>query len=239
MRHRPRRSRPRRGRRGRSTPGRRPTSTASSTARQLGGNAYFTLRQASLSEVYYPDLSTPSLRGLQFAVTDGRTFVDRETVEGDAGHIEPVAPGVTATVEPLAGTLRFRQVTETARWRLTKTWLTDPARAAVLVRVRFESKTGRPLRLFVLADPAPGDDGNDDRGPQRGGRLVAYDDDARAPSRRAGAARDHSGYRGHGQRPVAATCSADRGLTGYDATSPATSSRPPARGSRDAAGASR
>ena len=35
-----------------------------STARQLGGKAYLTLRQASLSEVYYPDLSTPSLRRL-------------------------------------------------------------------------------------------------------------------------------------------------------------------------------
>ena len=32
------------------------------TAHQLGGHAYFTLRQASLSEVYYPDLSTPAFR---------------------------------------------------------------------------------------------------------------------------------------------------------------------------------
>src|SRR4051812_13798888 len=50
------------------------------SSRQLASHAYFTLRQASLTEVYFPDLSTPSFRGLQFAVTDGRTFLDRETV---------------------------------------------------------------------------------------------------------------------------------------------------------------
>ena len=31
------------------------------TAHQRGGNAYATLRQASLSEVYFPDLSTPAV----------------------------------------------------------------------------------------------------------------------------------------------------------------------------------
>jgi glucoamylase len=34
------------------------------TAHQLTGNAYLTLRAASLSEAYFPDLSTPSFRGL-------------------------------------------------------------------------------------------------------------------------------------------------------------------------------
>ena len=42
------------------------------TARQAAERrAAFTLRAASLTEVYFPDLSTPSFRGLQFAVTDG------------------------------------------------------------------------------------------------------------------------------------------------------------------------
>jgi glucoamylase len=91
------------------------------TAHQLPGNAYFTLRQASLTEIYFPDLSTPAFRGLQFAVTDGKTFVHRETVDDDPRHIEPVAPGVTARVEPLRRSLGYRQVTRTARWQLTKT----------------------------------------------------------------------------------------------------------------------
>ena len=53
------------------------------TAHQPAGNAYLTLRQASLSEVYFPDLSTPGFRGLQFAVVDGKRFLDRETVDDD------------------------------------------------------------------------------------------------------------------------------------------------------------
>src|SRR5829696_322668 len=122
------------------------------TAHTTTGNAYLTLRQASLSEVYFPDLSTPAFRGLQFAVVDGGT-VTRETVDDDPDHIEPVAPGVTARVEPLGAALGFTQVTETDRWRLSKTWITDPARPTVLARVHFESLAGAKLRLYVLADP--------------------------------------------------------------------------------------
>ena len=149
------------------------------TAHQRGGNAYATLRQASLSEVYFPDLSTPAYRGLQFAVRDGRTL-QRETATGDAAHAEPVAAGVQARVEPLPGSLGFRQVVSTSRWRLTKTWITDPGRPVVLANVRLDSLTGRALKLYVLADPAPGDDGDDDRGAVRHGRLLAWDGDAAA-----------------------------------------------------------
>jgi glucoamylase len=187
------------------------------TAHQLEGNAYLTLRQASLSEVYYPDLSTPGFRGLQFAVGDGRRFLDRETVDDDPAHIEPVAPGVRARVEPLRGALGFRQVTQTARWKLTKTWITDPARAAVVARVRFESRTGKKLRLYVLADPAPGDDGNDDRGMFVGGELLGYDEAAASAVAAEPALRDgSSGYKGATSDPWR-DLRADGRLRGYDA----------------------
>jgi glucoamylase len=160
------------------------------TARQLDSPVWFTLRQASMSEVYYPDLDTPSFRGLQFAVTDGRT-VERETVDDDPAHIEP--PAVRARVEPVPGSLTFRQITETARWRLTKTWYTDPARATVLADVKFESKTHRPLRLYVLADPAASDTLTDDRG--RG--MVAWDASSASAVEADPGLRDASaGYRG-------------------------------------------
>jgi len=172
------------------------------TAHQLSGHAYFTLRQASLSEVYYPDLSTPAFRGLQFAVTDGKTFVDRETVDDDPRHIEPVAPGVSASVTPLDRSLGYRQVTENPRWRLTKTWITDPARDSVLVRVRFEAKTRTALRLFVLADAAPGNDGDDDRGISGESTLVASDDAAASAVAAAPAlGQTSSGYRGTASDP--------------------------------------
>jgi len=42
--------------------------------------------------------------------------------------------------------------------------VTDPARAAVLVDVRFESLTGEPYRVYVLGDPALSNTGDDDTG---------------------------------------------------------------------------
>jgi glucoamylase len=133
------------------------------TARGLRSTVWFTLRKAELSEVYYPDLGTPSLRSLEFVVSDG-TFVDRET-----------GPGVRSRVRSLGG-LTYLQTTRTSRWVLKKTWIADPKRPSVLARVQFTSLTGKPLRVFVLVDPAPGDDGNDDRGSSLGSELVAYDD---------------------------------------------------------------
>jgi glucoamylase len=190
------------------------------TARQAQSNVFFTLRAASLTEVYFPDLSTPSFRGLQFAVTDGHSFVDRETVDDDPRHIEPVAPGVRAHVTPIPGSLAFRQVTETSRWRLTKTWISDPRRPTVLARVRFESKTGRPLRLYVLADPAPGNDGNDDTGTSADGRLVASDDAGASVVAADPPLRETtSGYRGSASDPWR-ELEADHSLTPYDAVTP-------------------
>ena len=57
--------------------------------------------------------------------------------------------------------------------------MTDPARAAVLVDVRFESLTGRPYKLYALLDPALSNSGDDDVGEARGRTLVARDDEAR------------------------------------------------------------
>jgi glucoamylase len=187
------------------------------TAEQLASHAWFTLRQGSLSEIYYPDLSTPAFRGLQFAVSDGKGFLQRETVDDDPRHIEPLAPGVTSSVEPVAGSLAFRQVTQGTGWRLTKTWITDPARATVLARVRFESLSGKPLRLYVLADPAPGNDGNDDRGVGSEGQLVGYDDvAASAVAATPALGATTSGYRGTASDPWIDL--QDGHLSNYDAT---------------------
>lgn len=59
-----------------------------------------------------------------------------------------------------------------------QTWITVPARATVLGRIRFESLIGRPLKLYALVDPAPVDDGNDDRGTSGAHQLIAFDDAA-------------------------------------------------------------
>jgi len=46
----------------------------------------------------------------------------------------------------------------------------------VLMDVKFESLTGRPLELYALLDPALSNSGDDDRGGSDGRTLVAYDD---------------------------------------------------------------
>jgi glucoamylase len=182
-----------------------------------GSSIAFTLRKAMLTEVYWPDLSTPSFRGLQFAVVQG-SKVQRETVDDDPRHIEPVAPGVTSHVRAIDGTLRYRQVTSTSRWRLTKTWITDPARATVLAKVHFEALRGAP-RLYVLADPAPGDDGNDDTGTSAPTALLASDDDgASAVAADPALSETSSGYRGTASDPWKDL--QDGHLTGYDAVEP-------------------
>ncbi len=120
------------------------------TARPLASKVWFTLQGGELSEVYAPDLGTPSFRDLQFVVSDGKTFSERET---DVAHSTRLAD---------ARSLTYRQVSSTSRWRLTKTYVTDPARSAVLVKVRFESLTGTPYQLYVLGDPALSNTGDDD-----------------------------------------------------------------------------
>ena len=173
-----------------------------STTRE--SEVWFTLRSAELSEIYYPDLSTPSFRDLEFAVTDGKRFLDRET-----------GPGVRSKVEPIRGTLAFRQTTWTSRWKLEKTWVTDPARSTVLADVRFESKTRKPLRVYVIADPAPGDDGNDDRGTSADAALLAFDDEAASSVRAYPRLKDTtSGYAGTDSDPR------ERLGKRYDATEP-------------------
>ena len=51
--------------------------------------------------------------------------------------------------------LTYRQVNtdKSHRWRITKTYVTDPAARRCSIDVRFESLTGRPYHVYVLDDP--------------------------------------------------------------------------------------
>jgi glucoamylase len=178
------------------------------TAVKPRSNVWFTLRQAELTEAYYPDLGTPSLRSLEFVVTDG-TFVDRET-----------GPGVRSRVKSM-GALSYRQTTRTSRWVLEKTWIADPSRPTVLAKVRLTSLTGKPLRVYALVDPAPGDDGNDDLGTSLRSELSAHDDTvASSVAARPALSQTTSGYAGGASDPWT-DLKADGDLDAqYDATTP-------------------
>jgi glucoamylase len=121
---------------------------------------WFTLGGGRMTEVFYPDLSTPAVRDLQLVVTDGKTFTER-------------AQDVDVRTEPVSGKgLTFRQLARGTGWRAELTYVTDPDRASVLVDVNLRAQ--RPLQAYVLYDPALSREGNDDSG-SSGAELVASD----------------------------------------------------------------
>src|SRR6478672_7062311 len=100
------------------------------TARDRGSNVWFTLQRGRVSEVFYPDLSTPSVRTLELVVV-GDGFVDR-----------PKAAAAVTRPDPRS--LRFRQTgnRHPNRYRLVQDVVTDPARDSVVVRARLVSLDG-------------------------------------------------------------------------------------------------
>lgn len=138
----------------------------SGTVRPQGSHVWYRLRQGRLSEVYYPDLSTPNLRTLELVITDGRTFTDRESEDT-----------WDRTFHPDAGSRAYTQVNmaKSGKYRITKRFVADPHRDAVEMRVLLESLDGRRLTLFALYDPALHSTATNDRGRSVGHTLVATD----------------------------------------------------------------
>jgi glucoamylase len=93
-------------------------------ATSLQSRALFTLDDGEMTEVFAPDLGTPSIRDLQLVVSDGHTFAERE--RQDATH-------ETELADPRSLTYRQVNTARSGRWRITKTYVADPARSAVLV----------------------------------------------------------------------------------------------------------
>ena len=134
------------------------------TSATTRSKVWHTLDDGTLTEVYYPDLGTPAVHDLQFAVSDGRTFAERER--------ENTQHRIALTDRR---SLTYRQVNSTGRYRITKTYVTDPARHALEIRVRFESLSGRKLDLYTLFNPALSNHGDDDSGSTVRDALVTHD----------------------------------------------------------------
>src|SRR3954451_3085285 len=136
------------------------------TSTTTTSKVWHTLSDGKLTEVYSPDLGTPSVRDLQFIVSDGKTFAERES------------DSTTQRVELAdSRSLTYRQInTEKAgRWRITKTYSTDPARNTLLIDVNFESLNHHALSLYALYDPSLANGGMDDSGESSGSDLLASD----------------------------------------------------------------
>lgn len=136
------------------------------TAESLASRVWLTLDDGRLTEVYFPDLGTPSVRDLQFIVSDGETFSVLER-EGTDHEIE--------VLDSRSLTYRQTNTDKEGRFRLTKTYVTDPSRDALLVDVRFESRTDDPYQVYVLYDPGLSNNGDDDTGVSQRHALLASD----------------------------------------------------------------
>jgi glucoamylase len=137
------------------------------TSRTVRSKAWYTLNDGALTEVFFPRIDTPATRDTQLVVSDGATFVDRE--DEDTNHrVELVR----------ARSPIYRQINtaKSGKYRITKTYVTDPDRSAVLVNIRFESLTGSPYDVYLLHDAALGLNANDDTGRSEGNGLLATDD---------------------------------------------------------------
>ena len=141
--------------------------TGFGTARTRKSWVWFTLQAGRVSEVFYPDLSTPSVRSLQLTVDDGTTTDEQGTGMS------------TVVTRPDERSLRFTQVSTDleGRYRITQDVVTDPERNAVVLHARLEALDGGTYTLGVEYDPALGNGGEDDRGASTERTLVAVDHD--------------------------------------------------------------
>ena len=199
-----------------------PTSTPSGPRPRCASQVWFTLRQAELSEVYYPDLGTPALRDLEFAVGDGRrvareTRGTRASVTRVAGERPHLPPGGHRPARALATREDLRR-----RPGARDCWST-----CACVADRAPVPPLRPRRPGALQRrrrrPRP----------RRGGALVARDDEApRARSPPARLRRGTSGYAG--RRDPWHRLRAARRLVGRRPTRAQAGQRPPGRRDRAA-----
>ena len=134
------------------------------TSTTTTSKVWHTLDDGRLTEVFYPDLGTPSVRSLEFAITDGG-FSQRDT------------EATNRTVQQVdSRSLTYRQVNEEpGHYRITKTYVTDPSRNVALIDVRLESLSGKKLKLDLVYDPSLGNDHQDDVAEPDANALLARD----------------------------------------------------------------
>ena len=118
-------------------------------------NVWFTLEDGRLSEVYYPRLDTPSVRNLDFMITDGRSFAGRAQDESTSTtRLVRLHPSRRNDREN-ADSLTYQIInTDTAkRWRLITTFVTDPSRPTLLINVEFTSLDNQPYQVYAVYQP--------------------------------------------------------------------------------------
>jgi glucoamylase len=117
------------------------------TARNTTSKVWFTVAGGVLSDVYWPTVDATNVHTLQYLVTDGHSFTDLQTRDMTYRVIsDPTGMSCTIVASDAAH-----------GYRITTTYLADPHRDAVLMRVRFEGPRGD--QLYARLDPLAGGTG--------------------------------------------------------------------------------
>jgi glucoamylase len=142
--------------------------TALGTATAAGSKVWFTVAKGVASEVFYPRTDVPDVQDLQYVVTDGSTFADveRDATTHTVSMPDEKSPEYTVTNTATSG-----------KYRLTETYVTDPARSTLLIQTRFQSLDGGAYQLYALFNPSLAGSGGNDTGAwdASSGSLVASD----------------------------------------------------------------
>ena len=133
------------------------------TSTTLASKVWFTLADGVMTEVFFPTLDVPNVQMLEFAVLIG-------------GGIEHEIHYTTHDLEiPNSGSLTFRQVNKakSGKYRITKTYITDPRRNTVLIDVDLDTREA--AQIFVYYDPSLNNSGMHDTAWVEGDAWLAID----------------------------------------------------------------
>jgi glucoamylase len=107
------------------------------TSNTLASKVWFTLADGVMTEVFYPTVDMPNVRSLQFLIITG---AQTENETDDTVHRLEL---------PNPASLTFRQINRarSGAYTITKTYITDPRRSSVLIRV--DLTTSIDAQLFI------------------------------------------------------------------------------------------
>jgi glucoamylase len=142
--------------------------SALGTSTTTASTVWFTVANGITSEVFYPRADVPNMQDMQYIVTDGSSFVD---LERDATNHVVSMPDEQALEYTITNTAK------SGRYRITNTYLTDPARNTLVINTRFQSLDGGHYLLYLLENASmAGGGGHDNAWWDAGsGALLASD----------------------------------------------------------------
>ena len=121
------------------------------TARNSTSKIWYTVAGGVLSDVYAPTIDATNVETMQFLVSDGRSFTDLQSRDMT----------YTASADPTGMICTVTSTAKSGQYRLITTYLTDTARASVVVHTRYAplSRAARTFRLYVRLDATMGGNG--------------------------------------------------------------------------------